>query len=58
MFHSAFKCPRRHTDLLCFFDPYTGKYLARVFNQLSKREELEFAMEEARSNPHSQVDLE
>jgi len=33
-----------------------GKYLARVFNQLGKREELEFAMEEARAS--QSVDVE
>lgn len=36
-----------------------GKYLARVFNQLAKKEELELALEEARHASNSQpIDME
>lgn len=36
-----------------------GKYLARVFNQLAKKEELELALEEARHASGSQpIDME
>lgn len=36
-----------------------GKYLARVFNQLAKKEELELALEEARNASSSQpIDME
>lgn len=35
-----------------------GKYLARVFNQLAKKEELELALEEARHSPAQAIDME
>lgn len=35
-----------------------GKYLARVFNQLAKKEELELALEEARHSQGQPIDME